>query len=90
MTPGFHMENKTFNQMFDRVSAKLPFTYGILTAEETNDPNKTKMEKRNLKIALKTYVWGSFKSLCTLTNGAITMDTLANGVQGMAPPLTPY
>ena len=39
MTPGFHMENKTFNQMFDRVSAKLTFSYGILTAEETNDPN---------------------------------------------------
>jgi hypothetical protein len=55
------MENKTFNLMFDRVSAKLPFSYGILASRETNDPNKTKMKKRNLKNALKTYVWGSYK-----------------------------
>ena len=46
------MENKNFNLLFDRVSAKLPFSYGILAGSETNDPNKTKMKKRNLKSAL--------------------------------------
>jgi len=57
------MENKTFNILFDTVSAKLPFSYGILANSETNDPNKAKMKKRNLKNALKTYVWGSYKPL---------------------------
>jgi hypothetical protein len=57
------MENKTFNILFDTVSAKLPFSYGILAGSETNDPNKAKMKKRNLKNALKTYVWGSYKPL---------------------------
>ena len=52
------MENKTFNLIFDRVCAKLPFSYGVLIGAEMNDTNKSKMKKRNLKKRIKNIRMG--------------------------------
>ena len=78
------MDTKTFSLLFDLVATKLPFSYGVLIGAEMNDTNKSKMKKRNLKNALKTYKWGSYKPLdfdqWRIQNGYSKEWCIGNGI----------
>merc|ERR1711977_463374 len=50
------------NTNFKRVADLLPFSYGQLEYYVTDDKNKMKMKKKNLKKAVKGgYIWDSYK-----------------------------